>query len=160
MSVRSKTKLATAAAALALLASASAALAGPGAIAVRATASPDFLGPTSECPLFRAEEALETPNDAPIGSLEFCFATFSEDTSGHVDATGTATFRLAEGTVEATLHLVEIPTSKGVVQFGSGVVTGGTGVYAGASGVWHAAGPITFDGDLDHPNLHFEISLR
>jgi hypothetical protein len=58
------------------------------------------------------------------------------------------------------LHLVEIPTSKGVVQFDSGVVTGGTGVYAAASGVWLAAGPITFDGDLNHPNLRFVISLR
>jgi hypothetical protein len=25
---------------------------------------------------------------------------------------------------------------------------------------WHAAGPITFDGDLNHPNLHYVISLQ
>jgi hypothetical protein len=73
------------------------------------------------CPTFSVGEQIEAPN----GALEFCFATFSEGAPGHVDATGSVTFRLAGGTIDATFHLVEIPTSDGVVQFDSGVVTGG-----------------------------------
>jgi hypothetical protein len=161
MSARSKATLATVVAALALLASASAAVADPGAIVFHATANPEFLGPTANCPIFRLQEPIEAPNGAPMGSFEFCFATFSQDASGGLDATGTATFQLPGGTLLATLHLVEIPTSSnGVVQFSSGAVTGGTGLYSGASGVWHAAGPITFDAEANYPNLHYVIALR
>jgi hypothetical protein len=132
-----------------------------GAIVFRATANPEFVGPSASCPTFSVEEQIEAPNGAPAGSVEFCFATFSEGAPGHVDATGSVTFKLAGGTIDATLHLVEIPTSdSGIVQFDSGVVTGGTGAYLGASGAWHATGPITFDGEANYPNLHFAISLR
>jgi hypothetical protein len=143
-----------------IAAAATFAAAGPGTIAFRATADPEFFGTTEQC-LFGANEVIEAPNGAPMGSFEFCFATFSGDDSGRVVATGTATFRLAGGTVLATLDLAEIPTTpNGIVQFDSGVVTGGTGAYAGASGSWHGTGPITFDADGNHPNLHFVISLR
>src|SRR5437870_1696215 len=96
-------------------------------------------------------------------SFEFCFATFSQDGAGRADATGTVEFRLAGGTIQATLHLVEIPTSTSgnVVQLDSGTVTDETGAYAGASGTWHAAGPITLDAEgINHPKLLFVISLR
>ena len=148
--------------AAAALAGATSAAADGGAIVFRVTAVPEFLDGTATCPLFRADGPVETPSGAPMGSFEFCFATFDADASGHVDATGTASFSLAGGTIAATLHLVELPTGNGnVVQFDSGTVTGGTGAYTGASGVWHATGPIRFDPDgTPHPKLLYVISLR
>ena len=76
--------------------------------------------------------AVEAPNGAPMGSLEFCFATAEVTPSGGAVATGTASFRLEGGTIAATFQLLEIPIANGeVVQVDTGVVTGGTGAFCG-----------------------------
>jgi hypothetical protein len=100
-----------------------------GPIVMRAVAVPTFVNATSACPAFSVPERVVSPAGAPLGWSEFCLATSSMDATGGYHDTGTATFHLRGGMIQATLTLVEVPTPTGVVQTDTGTIFRGTRRY-------------------------------